>query len=70
MAKAALGRLPFRIHCVSEPGMPEPGKAAELKRFVNWALTKGQAYGPKLLFSPIPKVVRKASLKTTALIHS
>jgi hypothetical protein len=27
----ALGRLPFRIHCASEPGMPEPGKAAALK---------------------------------------
>jgi phosphate transport system substrate-binding protein len=45
-------------------------KAAELKKFVNWALTKGQAFGPKLLFSPIPKVVLRASLKTTALIHS
>jgi phosphate transport system substrate-binding protein len=45
-------------------------KAAELKRFVNWALTKGQADGPKLLFSPLPKVVLKASLKTSALIHT
>jgi phosphate transport system substrate-binding protein len=45
-------------------------KAADLKKFVNWALTKGQADGPKLLFVPIPKVVLKASLKTTALIHS
>ena len=48
----------------------QTSKAAELKRFVNWALTKGQADGPKLLFVPIPKVVLKASLKTTALIHS
>jgi phosphate transport system substrate-binding protein len=48
----------------------QTSKAAELKRFVNWALTKGQASGPKLLFSPIPKVVLRASLKTTALIHS
>jgi phosphate transport system substrate-binding protein len=47
----------------------QTAKAAELKRFVNWALTKGQASGPKLLFQPIPKVVLKASLKTTALIH-
>lgn len=45
-------------------------KAAELKRFVNWALTKGQADGPKLLFSPLPKVVLKASLKTSALVHT
>jgi phosphate transport system substrate-binding protein len=48
----------------------QTSKAAELKRFVNWALTKGQAFGPKLLFQPIPKVVLKASLKTTALVHS
>ena len=48
----------------------QTSKAADLKRFVNWALTKGQASGPKLLFSPIPKVVLRASLKTTALIHS
>jgi phosphate transport system substrate-binding protein len=48
----------------------QTGKAAELKRFVNWALTKGQADGPKLLFVPIPKVVLKASQKTTALIHN
>jgi phosphate transport system substrate-binding protein len=48
----------------------QTSKAAELKRFVNWALTKGQTSGPRLLFQPIPKVVLKASLKTTALIHS
>jgi phosphate transport system substrate-binding protein len=48
----------------------QTSKAAELKKFVNWALTKGQADGPKLLFSPIPKVVLKASVKTAALIHS
>jgi phosphate transport system substrate-binding protein len=48
----------------------QTSKAADLRRFVNWALTKGQADGPKLLFVPIPKVVLKASLKTTALIHT
>jgi phosphate transport system substrate-binding protein len=48
----------------------QTAKAAELKKFVNWALTKGQASGPKLLFAPIPKVVLRASLKTTALIHT
>jgi phosphate transport system substrate-binding protein len=48
----------------------QTAKAADLKRFVNWALTKGQAFGPKLLFVPIPRVVLRASLKTTALIHS
>jgi phosphate transport system substrate-binding protein len=48
----------------------QTSKAADLKKFITWALTKGQADGPKLLFQPIPKVVLKASLKTIALVHS
>jgi phosphate transport system substrate-binding protein len=48
----------------------QTSKAAELKRFIRWALTKGQADGPKLLFSPLPKVVLKAGLKTLPSIHS
>ena len=45
-------------------------KAADLKKFINWALTKGQTYGPKLLFLPLPKVVQKAATKTLARVHS
>jgi phosphate transport system substrate-binding protein len=48
----------------------QTSKAADLKRFIRWALTKGQADGPQLLFSPLPKVVLKASLKTIASVHS
>ena len=47
----------------------QTAKAAELKQFIRWALTKGQADGPKLLFSPLPRVVLKASLKTLNLVH-
>jgi phosphate transport system substrate-binding protein len=46
----------------------QTSKAADLRRFVKWALTKGQKDGPKLLFSPLPPVVLKASLKTLALV--
>ena len=45
-------------------------KAQLLKQFVNWALTKGQTYGPKLLFQPIPPIVLSASLRTLARVHS
>jgi phosphate transport system substrate-binding protein len=45
-------------------------KAQELKQFVRWAVTNGQSAGPKLLFSPLPKVVQKASLKTLNSVHS
>ena len=48
----------------------QSSKSAELKQFVRWALTKGQSSGPKLLFSPIPKVVLNASMKTLNLIHA
>jgi phosphate transport system substrate-binding protein len=48
----------------------QTAKAAELKQFIRWALTKGQADGPRLLFSPLPKVVLNASLKTLNLVHS
>jgi phosphate transport system substrate-binding protein len=45
-------------------------KAADLRKLVFWALTKGQTFGPKLLFSPIPKVVLAASEKTLKQVQS
>ncbi|MEP6909784.1 MAG: phosphate ABC transporter substrate-binding protein PstS [Actinomycetota bacterium] len=44
--------------------------ATNLKKFIGWALTKGQSYGPKLLFVPIPKVVRTKSQKTLKRVHA
>ncbi len=35
----------------------ESQKAADVKAFVNWAVTDGQKFGPKLLFYPIPSYV-------------
>ncbi|MGE5690189.1 MAG: phosphate ABC transporter substrate-binding protein PstS [Pseudomonadota bacterium] len=45
-------------------------KAAELRRFVFWALTKGQTYGPRLLFQPIPKHVLVAAERTLKRVQS
>ena len=45
-------------------------KAAELKKFVDWALTKGQTYGPKLRFVPLSPLVQKAARKTLSRVHS
>lgn len=45
-------------------------KASELKPFVKWALNRGQSYGPKLLFVPLPKAVEQAALRTLARVHS
>jgi phosphate transport system substrate-binding protein len=46
------------------------GKAPELKKFIDWALTKGQTFGPKLLFVPLPTSVKKVARKTLTRIHS
>jgi phosphate transport system substrate-binding protein len=44
-------------------------KAAELRKFLSWAVTKGQKFGPKLLFEPIPKPVLVVAEKAIAQIH-
>jgi phosphate transport system substrate-binding protein len=48
----------------------QSSKAPELKKFLFWAVTKGQTFGPKLLFQPIPKSVLVVAEKTIAKIHA
>jgi phosphate transport system substrate-binding protein len=48
----------------------QSGKAADLKKFLFWAVTKGQSYGPKLLFQPIPKSVLVVAEKTIKTLHA
>ncbi|MES1248550.1 MAG: phosphate ABC transporter substrate-binding protein PstS [Actinomycetota bacterium] len=48
----------------------QTSKAADIKKFLFWAVTKGQTFGPKLLFQPIPKSVLVVAEKTIAKIHS
>ncbi|HEY5160319.1 MAG TPA: phosphate ABC transporter substrate-binding protein PstS [Gaiellaceae bacterium] len=38
-------------------------QAPDLKKFLTWALTRGQVYGGDLFFVPIPKVVQTTSLE-------
>jgi phosphate transport system substrate-binding protein len=45
-------------------------KAAEIRKMMFWALTRGQSFGPKLLFVPIPKVVLAASEKTLKQVQT
>jgi phosphate transport system substrate-binding protein len=45
-------------------------KAQELRKFLFWAVTKGQAFGPKLLFQPIPKSVLVVAEKAITQIKS
>lgn len=50
----------------------QSSKAADLRKFLFWAVTKGQAaqYTAKLRFVPIPKAVLVVAEKTIAKIHS
>jgi phosphate transport system substrate-binding protein len=48
----------------------QTAKAQELRKFLFWAVTKGQTFGPRLLFQPIPKPVLVVAEKTIAKIKS
>lgn len=48
----------------------QTGSASELRKFVFWALTKGQPMGLRLRFVPVPKTVLVASEKTLKRIHT
>jgi phosphate transport system substrate-binding protein len=45
-------------------------KASTLKQFLSWAIADGQQYGQKLLFYPLPKIVRAADKQLIRRIHS
>ena len=48
----------------------QSAKAQELRKFLFWAVTKGQQAGPKLLFQPIPKPVLVVAEKAITKIHA
>jgi phosphate transport system substrate-binding protein len=43
--------------------------AAAVKRLITWAVTKGQKYGPAIIFEPLPAPVVKFDKKQIAKIH-
>ena len=44
--------------------------AANIKKLISWAITKGQTYGPALIFEPLPKAVVTFDKKQIKKIHS
>ncbi len=48
----------------------ETEKAAEMKKFIEYAITEGQEFGPDLEFAPLPKQVVAADKKAIAKIGS
>jgi len=45
-------------------------KAAELRKFIYWAITSGQKFGPPLLFAPLPKTVLAFNYKQIKKIQA
>jgi phosphate transport system substrate-binding protein len=45
-------------------------KSAELRKMVYWAVTRGQTYGPPLLFQPLPLQVQAFAFKQIKQINS
>jgi phosphate transport system substrate-binding protein len=43
--------------------------AANLKKLIGWAITKGQSYGPPIVFEPLPKPVVAFDKKQIKKIH-
>ena len=43
--------------------------AASIKKLVNWAITKGQSFGPKIFFQPLPAAVVTFDKKQLTKIH-
>jgi phosphate transport system substrate-binding protein len=44
--------------------------AASIKKVMNWAITKGQSFGPALIFEPLPKAVAAFDKTQIKQIHS
>ena len=45
-------------------------KAAELRKFIYWAITSGQKFGPPLLFAPLPQSVLAFNYKQIKKIQA
>lgn len=45
-------------------------KAPALKRMILWAVTKGQAFGPRLRFAPLPESILAVDRRAVAKIHA
>jgi ABC-type phosphate transport system substrate-binding protein len=44
--------------------------AKSIKKLLTWAITKGQSYGPALIFEPLPKAVVTFDKQQIKKIHS
>jgi len=61
---ASAGKLAYPIGTFTYVILPtRSSKAAELRKFVYWAVSGGQKFGPPLLFQPLPQPVQAFSYR-------
>ncbi len=67
----AAGPLAYPIVTFTYVVVPtKSSKAADLRKFVYWAVTRGQTYGPALLFQPLPRPVQAFAFRELKKIQS
>jgi ABC-type phosphate transport system substrate-binding protein len=48
----------------------QSANATDIKKVIKWAITKGQQFGPAIMFEPLPKPVVAFDQKQIKKIHS
>ena len=65
------GKLAYPIATFTYVIVPtKSGAAADLRKFIYWAVTQGQKFGRPLLFEPLPKEVQAFAYREIKKIQS
>jgi ABC-type phosphate transport system substrate-binding protein len=68
---ASAGKLAYPIVTFTYVIVPtSSAKAADLRKFVYWAVTRGQSFGPPLLFQPLPVPVQAFAFREIKKIQA
>lgn len=67
----AAGKLAYPISTFTYVIVPtSSAKATELRKFIYWAVTQGQKFGPPLFFVPLPKTVQAFAFREIKKIQA
>ena len=67
----AAGKLAYPISTFTYVILPtNSAKAADLRKFVYWAVTQGQKFGPPLFFVPLPTSVKAFAYRELAKVKA
>ena len=68
--KKATFAYPISTYTYVDVQKSSGANAANIKKLITWAITKGQSYGPSIIFEPLPKAVVTFDKKQIKKIHS